>query len=199
MADLFSSLGSLVGGLFGGGGDPYNDAMKQYSKYANKAAGYQNPFYQSGVNSIPQYESWLTSMQDPTAFINNLMGGYQESPYAHYQQEQGMRAGTNMASATGLTGSTPFAQQLQENAQNISSKDMDQWLQNVLGINTQYGQGLNTNINRGQQSANMLSNIYSGLGNQMAGGAYGRGMAGQQQLSDILSGILGLGQYFTGL
>lgn len=197
MADLFSSLGDLLGGLFGG--NPYNDAMKQYSKYANKAAGYQNPFYQSGVNSIPQYEDWLSSMQDPTAFINNLMGNYQESPYAHYQQEQGMRAGTNAASASGLTGSTPFAQQLQENAQNISSKDMDQWLGRVLGINTEYGQGLNTNINRGQQAGNMLSNIYSGLGSQMAGAKFGSGMANQSNLSNILSGILGLGQYFTGL
>jgi hypothetical protein len=134
-------------------------------------------------------------MQDPTAFINNLMGGYQESPYAHYQQEQGMRAGTNMASASGLTGSTPFAQQLQENSQNISSKDMDQWLQNVLGINTQYGQGLNTNINRGQQSGNMLSNIYSNLGNQMGGGAFGSTMANNAKFSDILSGLLGIGQF----
>lgn len=192
MADLFSSIGSTIGGLFGGGGDPYKDAMKQYKMYADKAAGYQNPFYQSGVNSIPQYEDWLKGMSDPSQFINNLMGGYSESPYSQYQQQQSMRAAQNMGSANGLSGSTPMMLQAQQNAQDISSKDMDQWLQNVLGVNTQYGQGLNTNINRGQQSANQLSNIYSNLGNQMGGAKYGQGMANQSKFSDLISGLLGL-------
>jgi hypothetical protein len=193
MADLFSSLGSIAGGLFGNGGDSYKDAMKQYKKYADKSSGYQDPFYQSGKNSIPQYEQWLSGMSDPSQFINNLMGGYSESPYAQYQQQQGMRAAQNIGSATGLSGSTPLMLQSQQNAQDISSKDMDQWLQNVLGINNQYGQGLNTNINRGQGAANNLSNIYNNLGNQMGGAAYGAGMANQSQLSNILSGLLGIG------
>jgi hypothetical protein len=192
MADLFSSLGSTIGGLFGNGGDPYKDAMKQYTKYSNKAAGYQNPFYESGKNSIPQYEQWLQGMSNPSEFINNLMGGYSESPFAKYQQEQSMRAAQNMGSANGLSGSTPLMLQAQENSQNISSKDQNQWLQNVLGANTEYGQGLNTNINRGQGAANNLSNIFSNLGNEMGGAAYGKGIANQSQFSDLISGLLGL-------
>jgi len=52
-----------------------------------------------------------------------------------------MRAANNIGSATGMTGSTPMMQQAQQNAQNISSGDMQNWLSQVLGINNQYGQG----------------------------------------------------------
>lgn len=194
MADLFSSAGTLAGGLFGSPDDPYKKMMKQATRYADQAASYQNPFYNSGVNSIPQYEEWLGGMKDPSEFINNLMGGYSASPYAQYQQEQSMRSANNMASANGLSGSTPMMLQAQENASNISSGDMNNWLSQVLGINTQYGSGLNNNINRGQQSANNLSNIYGSLGNLSAGGAYNAELAKQQRTADIISGLLGMGQ-----
>lgn len=193
MADLFSSMASLAGGLFGSGDDAYKDMMKQASAYADKAASYQNPFYDAGTAAIPQYQDWLSGMSDPSAFINNLMGGYSASPYSQYEQEQAIRAANNMGSASGLTGSTPMQLQAQENAANIANKDMEQWLAHVLGINTQYGQGLSTEIGRGQQSANQLSNIYGSLGNLAAGGAYNADMAKQKQLSDILSGIFGIG------
>jgi len=201
MADLFSSIGDAVGGLFGMGSssDPFKDASKQYTKYADQAASYQNPFYQSGKRSIPQYEDWLKGMSDPSEFINNLMGGYSTSPYSQYEQDQSMRASNNAASASGLTGSTPYQLQAQENASNLANKDMEQWLSHVLGINTEYGQGLNTNINRGQQAGNQLSGIYSNLGSQMGNAAYGSSMAQQSSLANLLSGLLGIGSNIPGL
>lgn len=194
MADLFSGLGSLFGGIFGGG-DPYKDAMKQYKQYANQAAGYQNPFYQAGQGTIPQYQNYLQSMSNPSQFINQLMGGYQESPHAKYLQDQSMRAGINAASASGLTGSSPMTQFMQENAANISSGDMNQWLQNVLGVNTQYGAGLGNMLGMGQGAANQLSNIYGTLGQNMGEGAYGSRQAKNQQMSDIFGGLGNLAMF----
>lgn len=173
MMDFGSDISQFLGGLFGNSGRPYEDAMKQYEKYGGKAEGAQNPFLEFGKAGMPMFQNWLKSMRDPSAFINHLMGGYQESPYAKYEQEQGMRTAQNIGSESGLTGSTPLMQFAQQNAQNISSKDMNQWLQNVLGINTLYGSGLGQQIGVGQGAANALTGMYGDMGRQMGEGAYG--------------------------
>ena len=99
------------------------------------------------------------------------MGQYQQSPWARYQQQQAMRMANNMGSATGLTGSTPLQLQAQQNAANISSQDMNNWLQNVLGINTQYGQGQQNLMAGGQGAANALTSLYGDMGERMGAGA----------------------------
>jgi len=184
-----SGLGGFLGGLFGDSGKPYEQAMDQYMQFGNKAQQFQNPFLQAGTGAIPQYQQWLSGMQNPSGFINNLMGKYQESPWARYQQQQAIRAGQNAGSASGLTGSTPMAQFMQQNARNISSQDMNQWLQNVLGINNQYGAGLGGLIQGGQTSANALTNLMSHLGDIMGEQAYNKSAASQNDWWNMLGGL----------
>ena len=189
MAFNLGGLGGILGGLFGNSGKPYDKAMEQYQEWANKAAGQQQPYAEAGRGAIGDYQEWLQGQKNPTEFINNLMGNYQESPYAHYMQQQGIRAGQNAASASGLMGSTPFAQQLQQNAQNISGQDMNQWLQNVLGINTQYGQGQQNLMTGGQNAANALTNMYNQMGERMGEAAYGKQAGRNQDFWNVLGGI----------
>jgi|ERR1700684_4082007 len=188
-SQLGEGLGSLFGGIFGSGGKGYNDAMKQYSKYFNKGAEYQQPFFDAGKGAIPDFQEWLKGMSDPSEFINNLMGNYKESDYSKYLQDQSMKAGNNAASANGLAGSTPFLQQIQENSGNIASKDMNQWLQNVLGINSEYGGGLNNLMGMGQNSANQLTELFKQLGQLMGGGAFGKEQMEQKKQGDIFGGL----------
>lgn len=176
-------------GLFGNSGAPYDQAQKQYQHFTQNAENNQNPFINMGHNAIPQYQDWLNGQKDPTKFINGIMGNYQESPYAKYQQQQGMRAAQNAGSASGMTGSTPLMQAAQQNAQNISSGDMNNWLQNVLHINTQYGQGLNNEIGHGQDSANNMNNFYGQMGQNMGGAAYGKQAGQNQDWSNMIGGI----------
>lgn len=187
-----SGLAQLLGGLFGHSGAPYDAAMDQYKNFMHQGQEAQNPFFNAGTGAIPQYQDWLKNMSNPSGFINTLMGQYQESPYAKYQQQQSIRSGTNAASASGLTGSTPFAQQLQQNASNISSQDMNQWLQNALGINTQYGAGLNSLISGGQNSANALTNLYNDYGSKMGEAAYGKKAGENQDFWNTAGGGLSL-------
>lgn len=182
-------LGGLFGGLFGHSDAPYNAAMQQYQNYGNQAQRVQQPYMNAGQGAIGNYQQWLQGQQNPSEFINHLMGQYQESPYAQYQQQQSMRAGQNAASASGLTGSTPLMQQLQQNAGNISSQDQNQWLNNVLGINSQYGQGQQQLMQGGQNSANALSNLYSQMGQQMGDAAYGQEAGKKQDRWNMLGGI----------
>src|SRR5262245_21194960 len=131
-------------------------------------------------------------MQDPSGFINNLMGKYQESPYAKYEQQQGLRAAQNMGSASGLSGSTPLMQFAQQQAQNISSQDMSQWLQNVWGVNTQYGQGQFGMMGQGMQAGNALTELMQNYMNNQAGLAYGKDAAQQGRTGNIIQDIANL-------
>lgn len=196
-ANFASGLTGILGGLFGNSGAPYNKAMDQYRQWATVAQNTQNPFYNAGTGAIPNYQNWSQSMQDPSSFINNLMGQYQESPHSRYLQQESMRAGQNAASAGGLMGSTPLMNQLQQNSANISSQDMNNWLQTVLGINNQYGQTQQNLMAMGANSANALTNLFGDMGKQMGEGAYGSEAGNQQDrwnfgggLSKILSMFL---------
>lgn len=196
MSQFGSGLGGFLGGMFGNSGEPYEAASGELKNYLNKAAGYQNPFFNAGAGAIPDYQKWLQGMSNPSGFINGLMGQYQESPWAKYQQQQSMRAGTNAASASGLTGSTPFAQQLQQNAQNISSQDMNQWLQNVLGINTQYGQGVGNLMTGGQNAANAMTNLFGDYGKSIAEQKYNQKTAENNDWWNMIGGGLSLAAMF---
>lgn len=188
---MMSGIGSAVGGMTANSGAPYGSAMSEYEKWANKGQEAQNPFYNAGVQGVSGYQDWLKQMQDPSGFINNIMGQYQQSPYAKYQQQQSMRTANNMGSASGLSGSTPLQLQAQQNAQNISSGDMSSWMQNVLGVNSQYGQGQNNLMNMGANSANQLTNMYNQYGQLMGDAAYGQKAGENQDESNIWGGILG--------
>lgn len=200
MPGFGGNLGGFLGGLFGDSGAPYDKAMDKYKDFFNQGKNTQMPFYNAGVGAIGNYQDWLKGMQDPSGFINGLMGKYQESPFAKNLQQQSMRAGTNAASMGGLpngmggagAGSTPFAQQLQQNANNISSGDQNQWLQNVLGVNTQYGQGQGNLIGVGQNSANQMTDLMKFFGDLMGQGAYGREAGQQQDKWNMIGGGLGL-------
>lgn len=186
-------IGSILSGLFGNSGKPYKDYSKELQRYYEQAQGYQNPFWQAGSGAIPQFQQWLQSQQDPSGFINKLMGQYQESPFAKFQQQQGIRAGQNAGSASGLTGSTPLTQFMQENAQNISSQDMQNWLGNVLGINTQYGAGLGGMMGMGQNAANSLSALAGGFGGNLAESRMRRSAMEQRDRNNLWGGLFNTG------
>jgi hypothetical protein len=192
-----SGLGGLFGGLFGDSGAPYDAAMQQYRQWGNKAEGTQQPYLNAGKEAIPNYQSWLNGQQDPSKFINNLMGQYQQSPYTSYLQQQAQNAGMNAGSASGLLGSTPMMQQMQQNAANIAQGGMNDWLSNVLGINTQYGQGQQNLMGAGQNSANALSNMYGQMGSNMGQASYGQKAGEQQDFWNTLGGVGSLiGSFF---
>ena len=183
-----SGLAGLLGGMFGDSGAPYDKAMEQFQKYGNMGKDVQTPFLNAGQQGMGNFQNWLSGMQDPSGFINHLMGQYQESPFAKYQQQQGMRQLGNAGSAQGLLGSTPMQLQAQQNAQGIASGDMQNWLSRVLGVNSQYGQGQQNLMNTGQNAANSLTGLYGQLGQQMGEGAYGSQAGSNNDLSNMLGG-----------
>jgi hypothetical protein len=192
MAFDFGNALGFLGGIFGSPGKPYDKASQQYNQWTDNAARTNAPFYNAGAGAIPAYQQWLQGQQNPSQFINNLMGGYSESPWAHNQQQQSMNAGMNLGSASGLTGSSALAQQLQQNASNISSEDMNKWLQNVLGINTQYGEGQKNLMGMGQNAANNLSTMYGNAANFNSENAYNKQATKDNNIWNTIASGLGI-------
>lgn len=190
---FFSDIGDM---LFHGNEGPYEQAQEQYGQYMGQAAGQMRPYAEFGQRGMPQYESWLGGMQDPSKFINSLMGGYQESPYAKYLQQQGMQGASNAASASGLLGSSPFMRESARVSEQIASGDLENWLSKVLGINTEYGQGLQNQISTGSGAASNLSNLYSDQASGSAELSFGRGMGRQADLQNILGMVTGFAPGF---
>lgn len=191
--DMTAGMTQMFGGLFGNSGKPYRESGKVLEDYLSRARDAQNPFLEMGTKAIPKYQKWLNGMKDPSGFINGLMDNYGESPWAKYQQEQALRASGNAGSSTGMGGSTPMSQFNQQNARDISSQDMNSWLQNVLGINTQYGAGLNNEIQGGQHSADTLGQLYSNFGEDLAGVKYNSLAAKARDKADIWGGFFKTG------
>ena len=185
-------LGGLLGGMFGNSGKPYDKAMEEYQKYMQMGQGVQQPYLDAGKEGLGNYQEWLKGQKDPGGFINNLMGQYQQSPYNSYLQGQAQNAGINAGSANGTMGSSALMQQMQQNAGNISQQGMDSWLQNALGINSQYGQGQQNLMQGGQGAANSLMNMYSNMGNKMGDAAYGKEAGKQNDWWNMLGGVGGI-------
>jgi len=187
-----SGLGGLLGGMFGDSGKPYDKAMQEYQKYMQMGQGVQQPYLDAGKEGLGNYQEWLKGQKDPGQFINNLMGQYQQSPYNSYLQGQAQNAGINAGSANGTMGSSALMQQMQQNAGNISQQGMDSWLQNALGINTQYGQGQNNLMQGGQNSANKLMDMFNQMGGKMGDAAYGKEAGKQNDWWNMLGGVGGI-------
>jgi hypothetical protein len=183
-------LGGMFGGMFGGdSGKAYKKAWEAAQPYFQQGVGAQQPYAEAGQRGLGGLEEWLKGMQDPSGFINQLMGGYQESPWAKFQKQEGQSAINNAASASGLLGSTPYMQEGERYAQGIGSQDMQQWLANVLGIHGQYGSGQAGLAGMGQGAANQLSNLYGMMGQGAGQSAFGQERARQMDRGGLFGGL----------
>ena len=194
--NALGDLGDIFSGFEGQSSNPFSAAMGQYQKWAQQGANAMSPFMQAGAGEIPSYQNWLKSMSNPTQFTNNLMANYQESPNAKFMQQQAIRSAQNAGSATGMNNSSPMNMQIEQNAGNISQQDMQNWMQNVLGINTEYGQGMGNLINNGEQAGNSLMNLYGNEANAMGESALGQQEGENQDTNNEFGGIENLAEDF---
>lgn len=119
----------------------YEGGLQDYQRYRKDIAGMGDMLSQYG-NPMDQF--WRDASMNPDDFYDSIMGGYQESNMAKYQQEAAMRAANNGASASGMMGSGAYYDTLQQNAADISQRDMQQFFDNMMNTRqAQYGYGQN--------------------------------------------------------
>ena len=166
---------SWLSKLFGGGGD--NSPMNAANQYLNQIPGVAHqgydPYVTAGQDASGKTKSqYEDMMNDPTGFINKLMEGYKPSEGYQFQKGQLEKSMGNTAAAGGIAG-TPMDQLNQaEGIQGLLGKDMQQFLQNVLG---RYDKGLEGEegiATRGYDASGKLTDALGGALNQQGGLAF---------------------------
>lgn len=175
--------------MFGGGGgggapmgqNPANAGMQ----YLNQIPGIGRQYYQPFVNEGQQASGVANPVynqmtQDPNEFLNSIMRNYNPSEGYRFKENRLRQGMANDAAAGGFRG-TQYDQEQQANSvSGILGQDMEQFLQNILGIQQGGLQGQENRIGRGfQASGNLADYLGNALGAQ-AGMAF-QGQAQQNQ------------------
>lgn len=177
-------------GLFGS--DPAEAAMP----YLNQAQEQYQPYADQGQAAYGQLNPIYGQMtQDPAAYLEKMMQGYQPSHSYQMKEQQLRNAAGNTAAAGGMRGTLNDIQNQAGLTDMLMSDDMQQWLQNVMGINNMGIQGQQGFYNNGYDANNNIANILGTKGTL----AY-QGQANQNQgMSDLISGLVKAGGMAGGM
>lgn len=173
---------SILSKLFGGRSNPMDAANQYLNQIPGLGHKGYDPYVNAGLDASGKTKSQYESlMSDPTGFINKLMEAYKPSESYGFQKEQLTKDMGNTAAAGGIAG-TPLDQMNQaEGIQKLLSGDMQQFLQNALGV---FGTGLEGEegiAGRGFDATKNLTDLLGGALNQQGGLAF---QNAQQKNSD---------------
>lgn len=126
------------GGMTGAGhplSGPASAAMPYYDEIMKQSHGIYDPYISRGQAAGDVMGGQFGRMsQDPTSMINDIMGKYQSSPGFQLKQKEALRAAGNTAAAGGMRGSLSDISQQAGLTDRLMGQDMQQWLQNALGV-----------------------------------------------------------------
>lgn len=182
MANMFSSFFHPE--------DAYKKAEEAARQGYEKAQGYQQPFFQGGVDQYGRLNEATGQLLDPATLQNQWSQGYETSPYAQQLLKQNQASGLDAASAMGLNGSSAALGNIQQGAGNIVAQDRQQFMDDLMkkymtGIglgSSLYGTGASAGANLGGQAMSQ--------GENMAGLQYGRYSAPGELFGKLLGGGL---------
>lgn len=163
-----ASTGASMWANRGNRGNPATAAQP----YLDRVPGYGREAYQPFIDRGRQAEQRVSPIyqrmsQDPQGYLNELMGGYQESPGAQYQMGRGMDAARAAAASTGTAGGTEDQRRRMEMASGIVGQDRQQYLNNLLGMQGSGLQGEERRIGEGFNASGSLADyLGTAAGNQ---------------------------------
>jgi hypothetical protein len=179
------------------------------NKYLDQIPGqvqpHYDPYINAGRDSLETLKNHYGQMtENPGEYLNNLGKGYTQSPGYAATLRQAM-AGANNAAALGRGGSIGSYghQQLSATAAgDVANKDYEQYLNHVLGLNTQGlagEQGLeNQGFEGDKDMANLRAQILAQQGQNAFGETTARNQNNGQHWSDIFSTLGRIGGGIAG-
>jgi hypothetical protein len=175
-------------------GNPADAGMGYLNQIPGMLHQINDPYIQRGNEQYAGLNKAYTGMaQDPTGFLNQMMAAYQPSKGFQIQKDEALRAAGNSAAAGGMRGSFADQEGQARLADTLMGQDMQQWLQNVLGIQGYGLQGQQNFYNQGYgASQNMASDLSNVLGSQATLGYQGQN-AQNQGILGILGSLVGAG------
>lgn len=161
--------------------------LNQYNQYSDKGVEKLNPWQETGQDALSKLMASLNEMQNPQSLYDQTMNGYEMSPYAKMMEQEALKASNQAASASGMLGTPQQQHEAARYAHDITSADMQNYYDNLMGIRSGYMKGLDSLSGQGFNSAAQQANMY---GNQATANMQGQediGRAGQQGMQDFMS------------
>ena len=132
-----SSMGGMLGGLFGGGGkSPMGAANKYMGQIPDTLRKYLDPYHQAGMRQLPGLEDEYSGLvEDPTAVMNQIGRGYKQSPGYQYNVDEATRGANQAGAAGGMLGTPSEQLELAKQISGIASQDYgDSYNRRNLGL-----------------------------------------------------------------
>ncbi len=194
IASAMASLGKLGFDIFN---KPKNPA-KSAEPYLKEARDLFSPYQQQGQEAYGQLNPIYSEMaQNPAGYLEKMMSTYEPSKAFQMKNENALQAAANTAAAGGMRGSTQDMTNQARLTNMLLGEDMQQWLQNMGGVQSQGLGGLGHFYDTGYGATSDIANILGSQGNlallsQIAKNQGSQGLANSifGGLGDI-AGILG--------
>lgn len=182
-------------GLFSTGRNPADKAMLYLQQIPGAVQPYYQPYIDAGQNAGAEAGSMYSRMgNDPMQYLQELMNGYNPSEGYKAKESRLLDIAHNTAAAGGYAGLPYDEEQRASMVSALMSDDMQQWLNNVLGVQDMGLSGQQHLADQGFQASTGYGDILGGSLNQQGGLAF----QGQQQrnqdkaaLRKLFAGALG--------
>lgn len=159
---------SFFGNLFG----TDHSGERQAEQYLGQIPGtyhqYLDPYIKGGQQDYGLLQKQFQQMmQQPGQQLAGLGAGFQSDPGYQFQVQQALNAANQAAAAGGMAGSPAAQQHAEDIAQQMANRGYQQYLQNVMGLQSQGLQGVGGLEAQGfQASSSMADNLARALMNQ---------------------------------
>lgn len=176
-----------------GGKDPAHEAGKYLDQIPGVSHGIYDPYIQHGKDAYNTFNPITSSMTtDPAGFLENIMKNYSTSRGFKLKNDQMTQAAGNTAAAGGMRGSMGDIGNQAHITDMLMGDDMQQWLQNVMGIQ---GRGLQSQEHLYDTGFDASKNLGSDLTNTLGSKAtlgYQGALQGNKSHSDMVSALMKL-------
>lgn len=145
---------------------PAKAAAPYFRRAENTMRQYADPYIQRGNEQYEGLSNVYSQMgQDPAAFLESIMSSYQPSSGYQLALDEATQAASAAAAAGGYRGTPEDTMRQGALAQRLMGDDMQQYIQNVLGIQGRglggqqgfYNQGFQASTGLGSDLANLYS------------------------------------------
>jgi hypothetical protein len=171
--------------------NPEQEANKYLGQIPDIEKQYYNPFIQGGQDAGNILKGQYGSMvDDPTGFINKILSQYKQSAGAKYQTGLVAKEIGNTAAAGGYAGTPEAQRQFGQEASDINSQDMQQFLQNALGV---YGTGLSGEqdfYNKGFNASGSLADALASVLGSQGGLAFNQGTQSNMDRQALMNALM---------
>lgn len=164
--------------------DAYNRAGGTFDQlYNNYGDQNQSVYERPGINYNESPEEYSRMGRNPTQFLDQIMRSYRPSEGYRFREGRLLGAQRNSAAAGGFAGTHSDQERQAEIANGLLGEDMQQYLQNVLGIQGAGLSGEERRIGRFQRGteSNLAGRENARLTNQAGRGQSLYGRAGLEQ------------------